>query len=112
MAQYIERIEILLLLAAVVVMLARRFRLPYTVGLVCAGAVLAVCRVSNGVELTKELIFTSFLPPLIFEAAINTSWSELRRDLPAATARQTKTVKQNKQYINVRKTGAECLPSP
>lgn len=78
----IERIETLLLVAAVVAILARRFKLPYTVGLVFAGASLAVFRVSTGVELTKEMIFTSFLPPLVFEAAIAISWSELRRNLP------------------------------
>lgn len=78
----IERIETLLLVAAVVAMLARRLRLPYTVGLVIAGAALALFRVSSGTELTKELIFTSFLPPLVFEAAICISWAELRRDLP------------------------------
>ncbi|MEN6584192.1 MAG: sodium:proton antiporter [Armatimonadota bacterium] len=78
----IERIETLLLIAAVVAMLARRLRLPYTVGLVLAGAVLALFRVTSGTELTKDLIFTSFLPPLVFEAAISIPWRELRRDLP------------------------------
>lgn len=78
----IERIETLLLVAAVVAMLARRLRLPYTVGLVVAGAAVALFRVTTGTELTKELIFTSFLPPLVFEAAIAIPWRKLRRDLP------------------------------
>ena len=37
---------------------------------------------SPNIELTKQLIFTAFLPPLIFEAAIQLRWVELRKDLP------------------------------
>lgn len=77
----VERVVSLLLVAAIVAMLARRLRLPYTVGLVLAGAALALSRVSTGIELTKDLIFTSFLPPLIFEAALYISWRKLRKDL-------------------------------
>lgn len=77
----IEGIAILLLIAAVVAMLARRVRLPYTVGLVLTGTVLAFSRFVPPLALTKELIFTAFLPPLVFEAAIHLSWRGLRRDL-------------------------------
>jgi CPA1 family monovalent cation:H+ antiporter len=75
-----ERIEILLLIAAVVAMLARRLHLPYTVGLTAAGAALAFAPINFDIELTKELVFTAFLPPLIFEAAIHMQWRELRSD--------------------------------
>ncbi len=78
----IERIEVLLLIAAVVSMLARRLRLPYTVGLVLAGVVVAWTRLPLDVTLTKSLIFTAFLPPLIFEAAFLMPWNGLRKDLP------------------------------
>lgn len=77
----IENIEILLLIAAVVAMLARRLRLPYTVGLTLAGLALALFKSKLNVELTKELIFTAFLPPLIFEAAFHMHWRELKQDL-------------------------------
>jgi Na+:H+ antiporter len=77
----IEQIEVLLLVAAVVAMLARRLRVPYSVGLVIAGIGLALLPFSPRVELTKSLIFTAFLPPLIFEAAIHLRWRELRKDL-------------------------------
>jgi monovalent cation:H+ antiporter, CPA1 family len=50
--------------------------------LVFAGIALAVLPFSPNVELTKQLVFTAFLPPLIFEAAFQLSWRELRRDLP------------------------------
>ncbi|HET6229989.1 MAG TPA: sodium:proton antiporter [Longimicrobiaceae bacterium] len=78
---HVERIEMLLLVAAVVAMLARRLRLPYTVGLTLAGLGLAVFPSAVDLRLTKELIFTAFLPPLIFEAAFHIHWRELRRDM-------------------------------
>ena len=78
----IERIEVLLLIASVVAMLVRKLRLPYTVGLVLAGAALAVLPHVPDIRLTKTLIFNAFLPPLLFEAAIQMPWRALRRDLP------------------------------
>jgi CPA1 family monovalent cation:H+ antiporter len=78
----VERVGILLLIAAVVAMLARRLHVPYSVGLVFAGIALALSRFVPDVELTKQLVFTLFLPPLIFEAAFQLRWRELRKDLP------------------------------
>ena len=77
---HIENIEELLLIAAVVAMLARKLRLPYTVGLTLAGIGVALAHFSLHVELTRELLFTALLPPLIFEAALQMHWSELRSD--------------------------------
>ena len=78
----IERIGGLLLIAAVVSMLARRLRLPYTVGLVFAGAAVALFHPPFEITLTKELIFYAFLPPLIFEAAFQMRWEGVKKDLP------------------------------
>ena len=66
----IERIALLLLVVAAVSMLGRKLRLPYTVGLVLTGVALALSPLSLNIRLTKALIFTAFLPPLIFEAAL------------------------------------------
>jgi CPA1 family monovalent cation:H+ antiporter len=85
----IETIEVLLLIAAVVAMLARRLRIPYSIGLVVAGTGLALAPFSIGIELTKELLFTALLPPLIFEAAFQIRWPELRKDLPVVLALAT-----------------------
>jgi CPA1 family monovalent cation:H+ antiporter len=71
----------LLSIAAVVAMLCRRLRLPYSVGLVAAGIGLALLRLSPRAQLTKDLLFDAFLPPLIFEAALFLPWKHLRRDL-------------------------------
>lgn len=72
----------MLLIAAVVAMLSRRLRLPYSVGLVAAGICLAVLPFAPKVNLTKDLIFTGLLPPLLFEAAFDIHWDRLRRDIP------------------------------
>ena len=73
---------LLLLVAAVVAMLTRRLRLPYSVGLVAAGMALAMLPLSLKITFTKELIFDTLLPPLIFEAAFYLRWNQLRRELP------------------------------
>jgi CPA1 family monovalent cation:H+ antiporter len=70
----------LLMVAIFVAILARRLRLPYTVGLVVAGGLLAFSRLDSGLRLTHDVIFDAILPPLLFEAAINIAWHELRRD--------------------------------
>jgi CPA1 family monovalent cation:H+ antiporter len=72
---------LLLLVAAVVAMLTRRLRLPYSVGLVAAGIVVAIFPFTPKVSLTKDLIFTGLLPALLFEAAFYIQWNQLRRDL-------------------------------
>ena len=70
----------MLLIAAVVAMLSRRLRLPYSVGLVAAGIFLAILPFAPKIALTKDLIFTALLPPLLFEAALFIHWNQLRRD--------------------------------
>ncbi len=71
---------LLLLIAAVVAMISRRLRLPYSVGLVLAGIVLSMAPFAPHVTLTKDLIFTALLPPLLFEGAYYLHWDQLRRD--------------------------------
>jgi CPA1 family monovalent cation:H+ antiporter len=68
----------LLLVASVVAIAARYLRLPYTVALVVAGFVLSFGRFFE-VTLSRELILLVFLPPLLFEAAVNMDLEELRR---------------------------------
>ncbi len=77
-----QTVAILLLIAAVVAMLTRRLRLPYSAGLVVAGIILAILPFAPKVSLTKDLIFTALLPPLLFEAAFYIHWKQLRRDFP------------------------------
>jgi CPA1 family monovalent cation:H+ antiporter len=70
----------LLVIAILTAIVARRVRLPYTVGLVGAGIAITFARIDTGVELTHDIIFDAILPSLLFEAAFNIHWAELRRD--------------------------------
>ena len=79
---HVERIEFLLLVAALVAMVSRRFCFPYTVGLVVTGVALSILPFVETVTLTKELLFSALLPPLIFEAALFLPWRNLRREMP------------------------------
>ena len=73
---------LLLLVASVVAMISRRMRLPYSVGLVAAGILLARAPIVSGALLSPHGVYTILLPPLIFEAALHISWPPFRRDLP------------------------------
>ncbi|BDI28059.1 sodium/hydrogen exchanger [Capsulimonas corticalis] len=79
----------MLLVSAIVATVSQRLRLPYTVGLVLAGVVMALTSATSQVHLTKHLIFNAFLPPLIFEAAYFIPWTELRRDFSPITVLAT-----------------------
>jgi len=70
----------LLVVAILVAIAARRLRLPYTVGLVVAGMSLAFSHIDLGVSLTHDIIFDVILPPLLFEAALNLHWNDIKRD--------------------------------
>ena len=72
----------LLLIAAVVAMLTRRLRLPYSTGLVVAGMGLALLPNAPRIALTNDLLYLTLLPPLLFEAAFYLGWTRLRDDLP------------------------------
>ena len=68
----------LLVIVAVVALLTKRIRVPYTVALVVAGLVLAVFPGTPKLRLTPELIVAVFLPVLVFEAAYNLNFRALR----------------------------------
>jgi len=78
----LSRLGLLLFISALVAMLTRRLRMPYTVGLVAAGMLLYLFHVHLALHLSRELIFFVFLPPLVFEAALFISWRGLKTELP------------------------------
>jgi len=82
MTSDLSQLGFLLLVSALVAMLTRRLRMPYTVGLVLAGMALYFFGVHIKWHLTKDLIFSVFLPPLVFEAALFISWREFKKDFP------------------------------
>jgi CPA1 family monovalent cation:H+ antiporter len=75
-------IGILLLVACLIAMLSRRLGLPYIVGLVVAGFLIALLPSGPDVPLSRALIFNILLPPLVFEAALQLDWRRFRYELP------------------------------
>ena len=75
-------IGVLLLVACLIAMLSRRLGLPYIVGLVVAGFMIALLPNSPSVPLSRDLIFNVLLPPLVFEAALQLEWKRFRDELP------------------------------
>jgi monovalent cation:H+ antiporter, CPA1 family len=80
----VEPLIALLLVAFGVGLLARRFRLPYTLALVVAGLALGFLDVEafKAIRLTPDLLFVLLLPPLLFEASFHLDWTRFRRDAP------------------------------
>ena len=66
----IVTLGLILLTASLVAMVTRQVKLPYSVGLVVAGIVLALFPGGPDLPLSRELVFTVFLPPLVFAAAL------------------------------------------
>src|SRR5206468_11129238 len=75
-------IGVLLLVACLIAMLCRRLGLPYIVGLVVAGILIALLPNSPELPLSRGLIFNVLLPPLVFEAALQLDWRRFRYELP------------------------------
>jgi CPA1 family monovalent cation:H+ antiporter len=85
MTSELSQLGFLLFVSALVAMLTRRVHLPYTVGLVLAGMALYFAHIHIKWHLTKDLIFSVFLPPLVFEAALFIHWREFKKELPVVT---------------------------
>ena len=72
--------------ATAVAIAARRVKIPYTVALVLTGLGLGATRLIQGVHLTKDLLYSVFLPGLLFEAAYHLELSEFRENARAILA--------------------------
>jgi CPA1 family monovalent cation:H+ antiporter len=75
-------IGLLLMVACLIAMLSRRLGMPYIVGLVVAGFLIALLPLAPQLPLSRGLIFNIFLPPLVFEAALQLDWRRFRHELP------------------------------
>lgn len=73
-----------LIIIAMVAIAVKWIRLPYTIALVTAGLGVGLLRAQHFIDLelvlTPELVFTIFLPVLLFEAAFNLSSHHLREN--------------------------------
>ena len=66
--------------AAAVAIAVRRLHVPYTVAPVLTGLALGILRLFTPPHLTKELLFSVFLPGLLFEAAFHIEFREFWRN--------------------------------
>ena len=73
-------IILLFIVAALVALVAKRLRIPYTVALVVGGLLLGASPLLHPPVLTKELLFAVFLPGLLFEAAFHLDAEEFWRN--------------------------------
>jgi len=83
----VEHIEVFLIGLFVAVAglstLARRLRIPYPIPLVLGGLVLGAIPGLPEIVLEPDLVLVIFLPPLLFYAAFQSSWRDLRADARA-----------------------------
>jgi len=83
MAHHAIEIEIIVLLMVItsVAMTMRFLKFPYTIALIFAGIILSFFDIFPDIRLTPELIFQVLLPPLLFEAAFNLNFNELKENI-------------------------------
>ncbi len=68
----------LLIAIVVIATIADRLRIAYPILLVIAGVVIVLLPVQHRVELQPDWVLLVFLPPLIYDASLDTSARELR----------------------------------
>src|SRR5688572_1757054 len=66
----------LLLIISLLVMVAQRLKISYPIVLVLGGLALSFVPGLPSIEIHPDLIFVIFLPPLLYEAAWQTSWKD------------------------------------
>jgi monovalent cation/hydrogen antiporter len=76
-----ELILICLVAVALLALVARKIRVPYPILLTCGGVLLALVPGLPAIQLEPQLVFNLFLPPLIYPAAVFTSWRDFRANL-------------------------------
>ncbi len=74
-----EAMVVLLLIASTVAIVARRLRIPYTVGLVLIGLALGLLTAQE-IQISPQLILALLVPPLVFDGAFHIHLEDLRRD--------------------------------
>lgn len=76
-----ELILLCLVAVALLAIVARRSHVPYPILLTLGGVVLALIPGLPAIELDPKLVFNLFLPPLLYPAAVFTSWRDFRANL-------------------------------
>lgn len=77
---YENSILILFVVASFVSIIIRYINLPYTIALMAVGLALGSVNIIHPPELTQELLYSIFLPPLIFGTAIHMKIDDFKKD--------------------------------
>jgi len=80
---HVEPLVLLFVFVATLVILANRWAVPYPVLLVLGGLALSFVPWLPVIRLDPNLVLFFFLPPLLYPAALFTSWRDFRRNLRA-----------------------------
>src|SRR5258706_4767661 len=75
---FIQYVYLILIILAFV-MIANKLRIAYPIVLVLGGLALSFTSTFSNITIDPDLIFFIFLPPLLYEAAWQTSWKEFWR---------------------------------
>jgi monovalent cation/hydrogen antiporter len=76
-----ELFLICLVAVALLAIVARKIRVPYPILLTIGGVGLALIPGLPTIQLDPQLVFNLFLPPLLYPAAVFTSWRDFRANL-------------------------------
>src|SRR5437588_6561216 len=83
-ANLVDKTELILIClvgVALLAIVARKIRIPYPILLTIGGVLLALIPGLPAIRLEPRLVFDLFLPPLIYPAAVFTSWRDFRANL-------------------------------
>lgn len=81
--QLVELLVVLLLACVFLAWLARRAGVPYPIALVLGGAVLGFVPALPRVQLDPNLVLVIVLPPILYQAALFTSWRDFKANARA-----------------------------
>src|SRR3989440_7447453 len=77
----IEFVVICLAAVALLALAARKIKVPYPILLTIGGLILALVPEIPTLHLEPQLVFDLFLPPLLYPAAVFTTWRDFRANL-------------------------------
>lgn len=80
--QYYYVVIFMLAMAILMSAVAPRIRLPYPVVLMIAGILLGFMPWFEYVPIEPKMVFFIFLPPLLYDSAVNISFTEFRKNAP------------------------------
>jgi monovalent cation/hydrogen antiporter len=83
--EFVELIAGLLACAVALGWLARKLNVPYPIALVVGGAALGFLPFGPKIELDPNLVLVTILPPVLYVAALQTSWRDFKRNIRPIT---------------------------